>query len=280
MSVTGNAVTGKVGAASAPVPLIGRKLKINIGRLVLLAAFLGIWEFASGRLVAEFFVSKPSKIFAVLNEWLWSGTLAFHASITATEALTGFILGGFIGMIMGTILGRSQGLAELLEPFIMAFYSLPKVALAPLFVMWLGIGISMKITLTAAIVFFLVFLNTYTGVRSVSKELVTIMHLMGAKERHILLKVVIPSALSWVFAGLKVSVPYALIGAIVGELIASNRGLGYLLSSSAGQFDTAGVFAALAAVIALAALLNLFVKLLEVKMAPWKTVETQQEFTI
>ena len=146
--------------------------------------------------------------------------------------------------------------------------------------MWLGIGMTMKVVLTAAVVFFLVFLNTYTGVRSVSRELIVIMKLMGAKERHLLTKVVVPSALSWVFAGLRISVPYALIGAIVGELIASNRGLGYLLSSSAGQFFTAGVFAALAATIALAALLNIVVKISEKKLAPWKIAEAQREMSV
>jgi NitT/TauT family transport system permease protein len=104
--------------------------------------------------------------------------------------------------------------------------------------------------------------------------------LMGAKERHLLTKVVLPSALTWVFAGLRISVPYALIGAIVGELIASNRGLGYLLSSSAGQFFTAGVFAALAATIALAALLNLAVKATETKLTPWKSADSDREMSV
>src|SRR6202008_4745883 len=107
---------------------------------------------------------------------------------------------------------------EIVNPFIMAFYSPPKLALAPLFILWFGIGMDMKIVLTATIVFFLVFLNTYTGVRNVSPELVVIMRLMRANERHLLTKVVIPSAVTWVFAGLRVSVPYSLVGAVVGEL--------------------------------------------------------------
>src|SRR5690606_8570383 len=132
------------------------------------------------------------------------------------------------------------------------FYSLPKVALAPLFIVWFGIGLEMKVILTAAIVFFIVFLNTFTGVREVSAELVAILRLMGAKERHLLTKVIVPSAIVWVFAGLRLSVPYALIGAVVGEIIASNRGLGYLVAHAAGQFDTAGTFAALFSIVILA----------------------------
>src|SRR5690606_14130752 len=154
-----------------------------------------------------------------------------------------------------------------------------KVALAPLFILWIGIGMDMKIVLTAAIVFFLVFLNTYTGVRNVSRELVAILYLMGAGERHVLTKVVLPSAVTWVFAGLRISVPYALIGAIVGELMASNRGLGALLVQSQGQFDTAGVFAALIAIMILAFALNTAVKRDEVKVMPWKSGEANREVT-
>lgn len=259
---------------------LSRGLKINLLRLLFLLGVLCAWELASGRIVSEFFVSKPSAIGSVLWEWLADGSLLFHASITATEAFAGFAIGSALGIALGVLLGRAEVLAEVLQPFITAFYSLPKVALAPLFVLWLGIGMEMKIVLTAAVVFFLVFLNTYTGVRSVNRELVTILSLMGAGERHILTKVVLPSAITWVFAGLRISVPYALIGAIVGELIASNRGLGYLLSSSAGQFSTAGVFAALFSIIILAFLLNLAVRWAEIRLMPWKSAEEGREVTI
>jgi NitT/TauT family transport system permease protein len=183
-------------------------------------------------------------------------------------------------MTVGVILGQSRLLAEILDPFIMVFYSLPKIALAPLFVLWFGVGIDMKIILTATVVFFLVFLNTYTGVRNVSRELIAILGLMGASRRDILVKVVLPSAVTWVFAGLRLSVPYALIGAIVGELIAANQGLGYLLADASGQFDTAGVFAALVAIVILAMLLNLTVKAFEKRAMPWRQEQDQREFSI
>jgi NitT/TauT family transport system permease protein len=255
-------------------------LWINMLRLLLLAAILIVWQVVAGTVVPTFFISEPSAIVAQLYLWISDGSLFFHALITATEAFAGFFLGSFLGICMGLLLGRIKLLADLLDPFIMAFYSLPKIALAPLFILWIGIGMDMKIALTAVIVFFLVFLNTYTGVRNVSKELIAILSLMGASERHVLTKVVIPSAITWVFAGLRISVPYALIGAIVGELIASNRGLGYLLTSAAGQFDTSGVFAALIAIMILAFFLNTFVKIVEKKAMPWKTFETTRDVTI
>ena len=254
--------------------------RINALRLALLAVILIVWQVASGTLVPIFFISEPTAIAAQLYIWIADGSLFFHTLITATEAFAGFFLGGALGICTGVLLGRVKLLADLLDPFIMAFYSLPKIALAPLFILWIGIGMDMKIALTAVIVFFLVFLNTYTGVRNVSRELIAILSLMGANERHVLTKVVIPSAITWVFAGLRISVPYALIGAIVGELIASNRGLGYLLTSSAGQFDTSGVFAALIAIMILAFILNTFVKLVEKKAMPWKSFEATRDVTI
>ncbi|MCE8009549.1 ABC transporter permease [Aestuariivita sp.] len=249
-------------------------------RAAFLVSVLSFWEFSSGRLASEFFISSPSAIAVQFSRWVMSGTIFYHGAITLIEALGGFLLGGMIGMIFGVWLGRAELVAEVLDPFIMMFYSLPKVALAPLFVLWFGIGIDMKIYLAATIVFFLVFLNTYTGVRAVSREQVAILRLMGATEKHLLFKVVLPSAITWVFTGLRLSVPYALIGAIVGELIASNRGLGYLLANSAGQFDTTGVFAALIGIMIMAFFLNAAVKLLEAKAMPWRDLNSKREMSI
>jgi NitT/TauT family transport system permease protein len=239
-------------------------------QIVLLVAIVALWQFASGRFVPAFFISSPADIYERLQEWVADGTLVYNGWTTALEALLGFAIGGSIGVLVGIVLGRFKFLSDVLNPYIVVLNSLPKVALAPLFVLWIGIGLQMKVTLTASIVFFLVFMNTFTGVRRVSQELVLILRLMGARERHLLTKVVVPSAFIWVFAGLRLSVPYALIGAIVGELVASNRGLGYLMSDAAGQFDAAGVFAALIAIMVLAALLNLIVKLIEVFAMPWE----------
>jgi NitT/TauT family transport system permease protein len=255
-------------------------MKLILSRLALLAALLGIWQFSSGRLVKELFISSPTEIAQQFWEWLRDGSLLYHAYITAAEAFLGFLIGAAAGMALGVLLGRAKKLADLLNPFIVAFYSLPKIALAPLFIIWFGIGMDMKVVLTATVVFFLVFLNTYTGVRGVSPELVAILRLMGANERHVLRKVVVPSAVVWVFAGLRLSVPYAVIGAIVGEMIASNRGLGYLLTYSSSQFNTAGVFASLAAIIALSAILNFGVDILARLAMPWQKIDSQREVAV
>ena len=257
-----------------------RSRGIWAARTAFLVVLLGAWELASGRLVNQLFLSKPSAIATQIWEWALSGTLFYHAGITSIEALLGFLLGSFIGMCFGVLFGRSEWVAAVFDPFIMMFYSMPKVALAPMFIMWFGIGIDMKIYLTATIVFFLVFLNTYAGVKAVSREQEAILRLMGASERHILRKVVLPSAVAWVFNGLRLSVPYALIGAIVGEFIASNRGLGHLLSDASGKFDSAGMFAALFAIMILALMLNAAVKLFERVAMPWKAAENAREMSI
>lgn len=255
-------------------------MTINLIRLALLGAIVAIWQLGAPAGGMEFFISTPSAIWASLSERIMDGSIFYHAGITSVEAIGGFLLGGTIGFLIGLFLGRFEYLAKVLDPFLMAFYSLPKAALAPLFILWFGIGMDMKIILAASIVFFLVFLNTFTGVRQVPREQVAILRLMGAKERHILTKLVIPSAVTWVFAGLRLSVPYALIGAIVGEIIAANRGLGYLLSHATGQFDAAGTFAALFAIMALAVLLNITVNFTERKLLPWKQVEKNRDVSV
>jgi NitT/TauT family transport system permease protein len=149
---------------------------------------------------------------------------------------------------------------------------LPKVALAPLFVLWFGLGVESKVALAAVLVLFLVFLNTYAGVREVDQDLIDGARLMRASRVQVITKVIIPSALSWVFAGLKISVPYALIGAVLGEMLAANQGLGYLVQYSGSQFDTAGVFAVLFVIALLAVVLNFLVELVQHRMQRWRVV--------
>lgn len=255
-------------------------MNMILARLGILVALLLFWQFASGTLIQSYLVSSPTAIATTFWNWLLDGRILFHAGITALEAVAGFLLGAFVGMTIGVILGRAEKLAELLNPFIMAFYSIPKIALAPLFIIWFGIGIEMKILLTATIVFFLVFLNTYTGVRNVSPELMNILRLMGASERDVLKMVVLPSAVVWVFTGLRLSVPYAMIGAIVGEMIAANRGLGYLLSHASSQFNTAGVFAALVAIITMSVMMNTAVSYVAKLAMPWEQAKQNREISI
>jgi NitT/TauT family transport system permease protein len=249
-----------------------RGIPLQLARLACIVVVLAIWQLAAGRFVSQFWISSPQRIGSRLLDWINSGYLFFHLAITLQEMLWGFLLGATTGIAAGFVLGSNRFMGRLLDPMITALYSLPKIALAPLFVLWLGIGLSMKIVLAATIVFFLVFWNTYYGVRDVDRELIDVIRVIGAKRWHVQTKVVLPGALAWIYVGLKLAIPYALIGAVVGELIASNRGLGYVLESAAGQFDTASLFAALFVLMVISTLLNEVLNRTEAHVLRWKSL--------
>ncbi len=235
-------------------------------------AILFIWQGVSGRLVDNFFISNPIDVGRRLMEWTLNGSIFIHLWATIYATLLGFIIGAVIGAVLGIWLGISDFASRLLNPYLNALNALPKVALAPLFVLWFGLGIESKVALAASLVLFLVFLNTYAGVRQVDQDLIDGARLMKASRLQVISKVIVPSALSWLFAGLRVSVPYALIGAVLGEMIASNRGLGYLVQFSGAQFDTAGVFAVLIVIALLAMALNFVVDIVQNRMEGWRIV--------
>ena len=256
-----------------------RRGEVFAWRVGLIIVVVAVWELASGPLINPLFIASPISVAEKFWGLLASGKLLFHASYTALHALLGFAVGALAGMLVGLLLGRWEFLARVLDPFLMGFYSLPKIALAPLFILWFGVGTEMKVLFVAVIVFLLVFLNTYSGVRDVSREQITVLRLMGASESQIMRKVVLPSAITWMFTGLRLSVPYALIGAIMGEMLASNRGLGYVLADASAQFDTAGAFAGLVAIIIMGVALNGFVRFAETKAMPWRAAESQRELS-
>jgi len=257
------------GAAGLPRP--GTTwLQILGWRLLLVVVGLSVWQFASGRLIKSFWISSPSEIWRQLVDWVVTGDLWINLEVTLIETIVGFILGAIAGVLFGLALGLNRRLAAVLDPFIVAFYSLPKIALAPLFILWFGVGLTSKIVLAMFVVFFLVFYNTYAGTLAVESELVDVLRLMGASRGQIIRKVILPSALIWIFTGMKSSVPYALIGAVVGEMMASNRGLGYLIQAAAGQYDTGGVFAALFVLMIIASGLHELLKQSERVMLRWR----------
>lgn len=243
---------------------------IGLLRLAVLVVAIMVWQFIAGALDVEFFISKPSEIWAQLWDWITTGYLLDNLGVTLQATLYGFILGAISGIVVGFVLGLITILGRLLDPFITAVYSLPKLALAPLFVLWFGIDLEMKVVLTAVIVFFLVFWNTYAGVRETDKDLVDVLRVMGARRRDMIRKVVLPGSLTYIYVGLKLAIPYALTGAVVGELIASNKGLGYILMSAAGAFNTAGVMAALVVLMVIATVMNTLLNVTEGYVMRWK----------
>jgi NitT/TauT family transport system permease protein len=264
---------GEVQSASvAATRAMPRNTKTVLIRIAIALFFICAWQFSSGRLLDDFWLSRPTAVAARLYEWSIDGKLPYHTWITLQEMGWGFLIGSVTGMISGIGLGLSRSLGDIINPFIVALYSLPKVAMGPLFILWFGIGISMKIALSAITVFFLVFWNAYAGIRQNDEELTGIVRLMGASRSQLIFKIIVPGAMAWIYTGLKLSVPYALIGAIVGEIIASNRGLGYLISYSAGAFDTTGVVAALFVLMAISMTLNELISFSERRSFRWHKV--------
>ena len=231
-----------------------------------------IWQVVSGNLVDPFFISSPTAVIARLWTWTRDGSILIHIWATVYATFLGFIIGALLGVFGGIWLGLSPFFSRLLSPYIWAFNALPKVALAPLLILWFGLGIQSKVALSAVLVVFLVFVNTFSGVREVDQDLIDGVRLMKAKRHQILTKVILPSATSWIFVGLKTALPYALIGVIIGEMIASNKGLGYLVQRAGSEFDTAGAFAALAVIALIAVVLNEFVQAIQTRLERWKIV--------
>lgn len=273
-SLAGGHLPVEVDANRSWVERHGRQAFIWVVRLLVLVVFLALWQVLSGRVVDPLFISSPSEIWARLREWAGDGTLSTNTWITVEEIILGFLLGASVGIVTGFVFAVVKVLGDVLDPYMIALYSIPKVALAPLFIIWFGIDLKMKVLLAAATVFFLVYLNTSAGVRSVDRGLIDAVRLMGGGTRQIVFKVLLPGSMGGVITGLRVGVPYALIGAVVGELVASNRGLGFLMLNSASQFDTAGVFAALAVITVIALILNLGVNVADRRSSRWKPVES------
>lgn len=245
---------------------------MGIYQVILGIAFLAAWQLSSGKLVDSFLISDPISIFNKLSLWFISGSIWVHIWATVYSTIVGFLIGASAGIISGVWLGLSPTLSRLLDPYIWALNASPKVALAPLFVLWFGLGIQSKIALAAVLVVFLVFVNTFAGVRQVDPDLVDTIKLMGAKKRQILRIIILPDASSWIFVGIQTSIPYALIGTIIGEMIASNRGLGYLVQRSGSEFDTAGVFATLFIISAIGVILNQVFVISQSPFQKWKVI--------
>ncbi|MPZ86358.1 MAG: ABC transporter permease subunit [Actinophytocola sp.] len=239
-------------------------------RTLVIAAVLAVWQLASGRWIDPFFVGSPTAIGERLWEWVSTGYIFSHLLITLQEAALGFLLGATSGIVLGYLLGRYVSLAKILDPIVSALNALPRLALAPLFVVWFGIDIEMKMVLGGVIVFFLVFYNTAHGVRDVDEELQDVVRVLGANQRHLVWKVIVPSALPSIYVGLRMALPYSLVGAVVGEIVAANRGLGWLISYSAGQFDTNGVFASLVILMIVAMALNAVLSMTQRRALKWR----------
>ena len=251
-------------------PKVHRR-RVLFARLIVVTAFLALWQatVAIG-LVDAFWISSPLLVFDEFWRQLSNGELINDVTITICEALIAFAVSSVLGILAGLLLARSPFWDEVLAPLVLALNSLPRVALAPLIILWFGIGITAKVVTAFTLVFFILLVNTLSGAKNVDNDILTIAKLMGASERDILWKVTLPSALPWIFAGLNLGLTYSLLGVIVAEILASNHGLGYVIASSAATFNTAGVFSGLISLAVVAWLFSVLMRKIEARLLRWK----------
>lgn len=253
-----------------------RLLPYQVGVLVVL---IGAWQLTSQRgWVDPFFFSQPSAIAARVVQWLMTGSIYRHLWTTALETVLAFLVGAGLGVIFGFAFARSPALSGIFDPYLKIANALPRVVLAPIFTLWFGLGVVSKVAFGVTLVFFIVFFNTYQGIREVDANLLNNTRMLGATERDLVRHVLFPSALVWILSSLHTSVGLALVGAVVGEYLGSARGLGYVIAQAEGTFDTTGVFAGMTVLAVFTLLIDFLVTRIERRLLAWKpsTAQTEQ----
>ncbi len=232
---------------------------------------VGAWEVLSAfQWIDPFFFSRPSAVVVRLYKWFTGGSIYLHIYITTMETLLAFLAGALLGVIFGFLFARIPSLASIFDPYVKIANALPRIALAPIFTLWFGLGILSKVVFGVTLVFFIVFFNTYRGIREVNPNILNNARMLGANERDLFRHVLMPSAMSWILASLHTSVGMALVGAVVGEYLGAARGLGYIIAQAEGVFDTTGVFAGLVVLSVFVLIIDMIVSILESRLLKWQ----------
>ena len=241
--------------------------------LVVLPGLLTVilWELAAWHwpIVAKL-VSQPSDIALGIVDAVRSGSIWPHLQATLTEMAIGYVIGAVTGVLLGLLFGRVKLLGDIFNPYITLFNGIPKVALAPVFVIWFGIGLMSKIAIILTMVFFVVFINTFAGLRSVNEEYVSIVRIMGASRLQVVREVFLPATVPYILVGLRAGIPFSVIGAVVGEFIAATKGLGYFINYHQGTFDTNGIFVGVTILALLVVVLDWLLSIVERRLLKWR----------
>lgn len=238
--------------------------------LLLMSALL-LWEYkARDDAKFQFFFSRPSRIAVRIYEWLTGTDIYRHAALTLTETVIGFVVGVAAGLAIALVCYYSPFIYKLLLPFMDIANAMPRVVFGPLFILWFGLGLTSKAVLAASLVLFIVFFGTLAGLREVDRNLVHKVQLFGGTQRDILMHVLLPSALTWVFSSLRTSVGFALAGAVVGEYVGASKGVGYQIALAEGNLDATGIFAGLLILSVLVLGMNMLLERAERYLTPWR----------
>lgn len=265
---SGNKRVDRSGLRGAPIGLW-------VARALVLVGFLGLWQIAVAAGIADpAFVSTPWSVARALWKLINSGTIWPHLRTTFSEVGIAFLLSVVFGLLGAVVLDRSERLNSVLSPYLAAFNSMPRIALGPLFILWFGIDMTSKIVLAASLGFFIILLSTLGGLRNVDRDMLLMSRLFGASDARLFWYVRLPWALPSVFAGLKLTLIYCTSGAVIGEMIAAQSGLGLLLQTFSGQFDIASVLAVMVILVAVVVLLTSVIELLEMRLLIWSKGST------
>lgn len=249
-----------------------QKARMLVYQLALGVAVLLAWELgANTGFLDEFFFSKPSKVIVQIFDWFTTGTIYPHLIATAEATILAFIIGVVGGLLVGVLFGRVEFLEKLFDPFIKMINALPRMVLAPIFLLWFGIGIGSKVALAATLVFFVVFFNTLEGIKSVPRVLIDNSRMLGASEYQLLRTVYFPSAINWIFSSLHTSVGFAITGAVIGEYLGAFKGIGYVIAQAQGTFDTTSVFAGMIVLMIFVLIIEFFITMAEKRILRWRT---------
>lgn len=280
-TLTGTAPVFRAGTSDAEIEAAAiqsiqrRKLQVRFLQIGILVGVLGLWQISSNLMwIDPFFYSSPSEIIRRLTDWAVNGTsqgsLWYNLWVTMEEALIGFFAGSITGVVVGVSLGRNRFLADVFSVYIKAINSIPRVVLAPIFIMIMGLGLPSKVALAFIMVFFVVFANAFQGVREADRNMIANARILGASDWQVTRAVIVPSAMSWIFASLHVSFGFAIIGAIVGEFVGARFGIGQLISIAKGTFDAAGMYAAIILVMIVTLVAEFIMTQIENRLAKWR----------
>lgn len=249
-----------------------RVVAIFVGRVALLAVLLGFWSLASDRLISRQYVSDPFSVLQSTVGLFVSGRIWPHLWQTLVEISVGYAIGASLAVVFALMVGLSNTIQRVLRPFLLAFFAIPMIALAPLIIMWFGLGTTPKVILAAIFVFFMVFMNTVTGVENVNGDLINVATVMGANQIETLWKIIIPSTMPYLMTGLRMAIPEAVVGAVIGEFFASTRGLGFLVASSSRQFNMDVAMAGVIVLVMLVALAEFLLSRVEHNVLRYRPV--------
>jgi len=261
-----------------------RRMLVRLTQAAVMLFVLGSWEIlARLGVIDPFFFGSPFGILARLADWAVNGTaygsLWFQIWVTLEESVLGFVVGVLLGVVCGLTLGEVPFLADVFAPFIKAVNALPRIVLGSIFIMWLGLGLPSKVMLAAVLVFFVVFFNAFQGVRSVDRNFVANARILGATRLQVVRHVVVPSAMTWIIASLHVALGLSIIGAIVGEFLGSQYGLGLVIATAQNTFDANGVFAAMLIIGVLAIGAEALMEILERRLLAWRPPSAAESST-